>query len=307
MLEERMDDLASWVLAFAYFISVAYYLNLFGAFAVDLTPFASEFAARVVTSSVFLLVLAVGWFKGFKALEGLERVSVGIKLAIIAGLLAGLAWYGAGHVASGDIVLAPATITGWQALTLGFGLIVTVQGFETSRYLGNTYDAQTRIRSMRLAQWLSTAIYIVYIVLLTYAFPPVAGELEETEIIDMMQIVAVSLPILLVVAALSAQFSAAIADTSGSGGLISELSGRKLKPRDAYLVLVIVGLGLTWLADIFEIIAYASRAFAAYYGVQAALAAFTAQRRKGVTVRTAAFAGLAVLGLAMAVFGTPVE
>ena len=123
----------------------------------------------------------------------------------------------------------------------------------------------------------------------------------------MMQIVAVSLPILLVVAALSAQFSAAIADTSGSGGLISELSGRKLKPRDAYLVLVIVGLGLTWLADIFEIIAYASRAFAAYYGVQAVLAAFTAQRRKGVTVRTAAFAGLAVLGLAMAVFGTPVE
>ena len=307
MLEERTDDLASWVLAFAYFISVAYYLNLFGAFAVDLTPFASEFAARLVTSSVFLLVLAVGWFKGFKALEGLERVSVGIKLAIIAGLLAGLAWYGADHVASGDIVLAPATITGWQALTLGFGLIVTVQGFETSRYLGNTYDAQTRIRSMRLAQWLSTAIYIVYIVLLTYAFPPVAGELEETEIIDMMQIVAVSLPILLVVAALSAQFSAAIADTSGSGGLISELSGRKLKPRDAYLVLVIVGLGLTWLADIFEIIAYASRAFAAYYGVQAALAAFTAQRRKGVTVRTAAFAGLAVLGLAMAVFGTPVE
>ncbi len=306
-IEEHVDTLGSWVLAFAYFISVAYYLNLFGAFAVDLTPFAGREAARLVTSVVFLLVLAVGWFKGFRALEGMERVSVGIKLAIIAGLLAGLAWFGAGHVASGEIVLSPASVTGWQALTLGFGLIVTVQGFETSRYLGSSYDAATRIRSMRVAQWLSAAIYVVYIVLLTYAFPPVSGHLEETEIIDMMRIVAVSLPVLLVVAALSAQFSAAIADTGGSGGLIHELSGKRLKPRDAYLLLVTIGLGLTWLSDIFAIIAYASRAFAAYYAVQAGLAAVTAWRKEGLSVRGAAFAGLALLGAAMAVFGTPVE
>jgi hypothetical protein len=306
-MEERVDTLGSWVLAFAYFISVAYYLNLFGAFAVDLTPFAGRESARLVTSAVFLLVLGVGWLKGFRALEGMERVSVGIKLAIIAGLLAGLAWFGARHVASGEIVLAPPTVAGWQALTLGFGLIVTVQGFETSRYLGNSYDATTRIRSMRVAQWLSTAIYVVYIVLLTYAFPPVSGHLEETEIIDMMRIVAVSLPVLLVVAALSAQFSAAIADTGGSGGLIHELSGGRLKPRDAYLLLVAIGLGLTWLSDIFAIIAYASRAFAAYYAVQAGLAAITAGRREGVSVKTAAFGGLALLGAAMAIFGTPVE
>ncbi|MEK9751843.1 MAG: hypothetical protein VW338_01335 [Rhodospirillaceae bacterium] len=37
----------------------------------------------------------------------------------------------------------------WRAMTLGFGLIVTVQGFETSRYLGDEYDATTRNRSMR--------------------------------------------------------------------------------------------------------------------------------------------------------------
>lgn len=308
LMEARVDTLGSWVLAFAYFISVAYYLNLFGAFAVNLTPMDGPVAARVVTSAVFVLVLVVGWTRGFRALEGMERVSVGIKLAIIAGLLAGLAWFGVGHVASGDVVLAPASVTGWQAVTLGFGLIVTVQGFETSRYLGNTYDAPTRIRSMRVAQWLSSAIYLVYILLLTYAFPPVAGQLRETEIIDMMRIVAVSLPVLLVVAALSAQFSAAIADTGGSGGLIHELSGRKLKPRDAYLLLVAVGVGLTWFSDIFAIIAYASRAFAAYYAVQAGLAAVTAWRREGgMAVRPAAFAALAMLGAAMAVFGTPVE
>jgi hypothetical protein len=36
-------------------------------------------------------------------------------------------------------------VHGISIVTLAFGLIVTVQGFETSRYLGSTYDAATRI------------------------------------------------------------------------------------------------------------------------------------------------------------------
>ena len=49
-------------------------------------------------------------------------------------------------------------------MTLAFGLIVTVQGFETSRYLGAEYDARPRIASMRLAQWIASAVYLAYIV-----------------------------------------------------------------------------------------------------------------------------------------------
>ena len=40
-----------------------------------------------VTLPLWLLILIVGWSKGFSALERMEQVSVGIKLAIIAGLL----------------------------------------------------------------------------------------------------------------------------------------------------------------------------------------------------------------------------
>jgi hypothetical protein len=36
--EEKLETLSSWALAFAYIISVAYYLNLLGSFAVSLTP-----------------------------------------------------------------------------------------------------------------------------------------------------------------------------------------------------------------------------------------------------------------------------
>jgi hypothetical protein len=185
-------------------------------------------------------------------------------------------------------------------------LIVTVQGFETSRYLGDDYDAQTRIKSMRLAQIISTAIYMLYILLLAYAFTPGTLKLDETSIIDMMQIVAPILPVLLVGAALSAQFSAAVADTSGCGGLIAEVSKNRIPPRLAYAVLVAAGLFLTWTSNIFEIISYASRAFAAYYALQATIAALSAWRCRDMQ-RLLVFAPLVLLGVAIAVFGQAVE
>jgi len=188
-------------------------------------------------------------------------------------------------------------------VTLAFGLIVTVQGFETSRYLGANYRADVRIRSMRLAQAISTVIYMIYIVLLAYAFKPGEIALTETAIIDMMAVVAPILPLMLVAAALSAQFSAAVADTSGSGGLIAELTSGKISPRRAYALLVTCGLALTWMANIFEIIAYASRAFAFHYALQAAIAALSERR----STRRAGFAALAILGVAITLLGRSAE
>lgn len=305
--EHRLDLAASWALAFAYVISVAYYLNLFGAFAVSLTPADDGFHARLATSGVFVVILAAGWRYGFGALERMEKLSVGIKLSIIAGLLVGLAWYFADRAGAGALVFTPPAVTGWPAVTLGFGLIVTVQGFETSRYLAADYDARMRIRSMRLAQGLSTAIYLVYAALLSYVFPRGALQLSETAIIDLMRIVAPVLPALLVAAALSAQFSAAVADTSGSGGLVSELTGGRISARLGYAILGAAGLVLTWGLNVFEIISYASRAFAAYYALQAAIAAIGLWHSRRTRLGTAGCLVLALLGLMMALLGTPVE
>ena len=305
-LSSRIEPVASLVLAFAYVISVAYYLNLFGAFAVSLTTLDDPYHARLITTAIFMLILFVGWTKGFAALERLEQIAVGLKLTIIAGLLFGLAVHFGTTAKTGNLVLNPTQISGWPAVTLIFGLIVTVQGFETSRYLGDVYDARTRIRSMRLAQGLSTLIYVAYIALLAYAFVPGTMTLNETAIIDMMQVVAPILPVLLVAAALSAQFSAAVADTSGSGGLIAEISKNRIPPRLAYTLLVAVGLLLTWTFNIYEIITHASRAFAAYYALQAVIAALFAFGRKE-TLKGALFLTLAGLGVAIVLFGQPVE
>jgi amino acid transporter len=137
-LEDRVEVVASWSLAFAYVISVAYYLNLLGAFAVSMTSLDDSTYARIVTTGMFIVILSVGWTRGFGALEKLEQVSVGLKLAIIAGLLVGLAWFFGKEAAQNELVFAPPSLSGWAALTLMFGLLVTVQGFETSRYLGVT-------------------------------------------------------------------------------------------------------------------------------------------------------------------------
>ncbi len=305
--ENSLETVASWALAFAYVISVAYYLNLLGAFAVSMTPFDSAIDAKLVTSAVFVLILIIGWTKGFHALERVEQVSVGVKLAIIAGLLFGLAWYFVETAVAGDLVVMPAQVGGIHALMIFAGLLVTVQGFETSRYLGADYSASERIRSMKLAQWLSTAIYMLYIILLTYAIPPDERHLSETAIIDLMAVVAPILPLLLIAAAISAQFSAAVADTGGSGGLIAELTGGRVSTRKGYAVLVAIGLALTWVASIFEIISYASRAFALYYAIQSAIAAIGAWQNAGGRPRAVGFAALAVLGIAIAIFGVSAE
>ena len=302
----QLERIASAVLAFAFFVSVAYYLNLFGAFGVSLTDLDDSFHANLLTTAVFMLILVVGWTRGFMALERMEQFSVGLKLAIIAGLLFGLAIYFGQSAQSDALQFHAPHVTGWTAITLMAGLMVTVQGFETSRYLGASYDAALRIRSMKLAQWVSTIIYVIYIVLLTYAFDFDAQLLDETAIIDLIRVVAPILPLLLVVAALSAQFSAAIADTSGSGGLITEVSKGKVSERLAYALLVGFGILITWTANVFEIISYASRAFATYYAIQACIAALTAKKR-GETWKAALFTAMSLIGAAIALFGAPVE
>jgi len=118
--------------------------------------------------------------------------------------------------------------------------------------------------------------------------------------------VAPILPVMLVIAALAAQFSAAVADTGGAGGLADELTAHRVPPRLAYLVLVAAGLALTWSVNIFEIIAYASRAFAAYYALQNAIATLEA-RARGKHAHMVFFAAMTVLAIAITIFGKAAE
>lgn len=303
---QSLERASEWALAFAYVISVCYYLNLFGAFAFSLLLPESTVAGKLLTSATLAVIAFIGWRRGLKGLERAESLSVAIKLAVIGGMLGGMAYFAWG-LHERDALQTDTGNFSWDSIRLAFGLIITVQGFETSRYLREAYDADTRIRTMRYAQWLSTAIYLAYIGFAGISFDASSVPLKETAVIAMTAPVASMLPILLVVAALAAQFSAAVADTNGCGGLVQEMSRGRVSSRMAYVVLASLALALTWSVDIFSIISYASRAFALYYALQCALATRFCFLRGRWSPRTIGFAMLTTMMIAAAVLGVPAE
>ena len=71
------------------------------------------------------MILALGWFRGFRSLERIEYGTVTLNLAIIAGLIAGLALYFAHRASAGALQGLPPTLSGWRAVTVAFGLVVS--------------------------------------------------------------------------------------------------------------------------------------------------------------------------------------
>jgi hypothetical protein len=306
---ERLSD---WALAFAYIVTVAYYLNLFGAFLLKGAGLVNPMMARSVTTAILVFIAYFGYHRGLDLLERMEEAAVGIKLAIIAGLLAGLAWNNTSMLIHGDWHL-PENNPPFDMLQfyIALGLIITVQGFETSRYLGEKYSAELRIRTMRYSQLIASAIYISFIALATVYFGqqlPDSG--RETAIIDLSRNLGVLMPSLLILAALASQFSAGVADTSGGGGLLADLSHKRIRPGLGYVIICGLAILITWSANIFEIISYASKAFAVYYMLQCAAALTLAIQEPGIshrTYRVILFSLLVVLCICIVIFGIPAE
>ncbi len=269
----RLTERASEVALFgAYVISVAFYLRLMSAFVLDGAGIDEPIAARVMTTIILIGIGGVGWWRGLTALERLEEYSVSVKLAIIVALLAGLFHYdivnglGSNGLRSESRPLV-------DTMRMIAGLLLVTQGFETSRYLSAVYSTSLRIRSMRLAQWIAGTIYVCFAILIAPLLPLLpSGRPAETAIIELSRHAALVLPLLLIVAAVMSQFSAAVADTIGAGGLVREQSRGRFSPGTGYLIMTSCAVVLVWSANLFEIIAYASRAFAIYYLAQTALA-----------------------------------
>ncbi len=186
-----------------------------------------------------------------------------------------------------------------------------VQGFETSRYIGAEYTAKTRHDTMRLAQISSALIYVVFVILVVpiLVYLP-SGKPDETAIITITKHVTWVLPFLLVIAAFMSQLSAAIADTVGAGGLVSEETKQKIPARASYPILIALSITLIWLFDIFQVISIASRAFAFYYMMQAVIAVLVAGRTLSGThkIRLQLWYGFLAVVLAFIVlFALPAE
>jgi len=296
------------VLAGAYFISVTYYLELLAAFFLKIVGVQSQVAADCITTLLLLTISGIGMWRGLKELESVEKYAVSFNLGMIGALIAALVIYNLHNVLDGTWALPSiSSAINFKDIRVLLGLLIVVQGFETSRYLGDQHPAGQRIATMRVAQLTSTGIYLLFIALATVLFQEGLGA-DVTAIIGMTKPVAAILPVLLAVAAIGSQFSAAVADNEGAGGLIEDITHRKVSIRYAYLFILIVTVVLTWSVNVNEIIAYASRAFALYYTMQCLVAWVIAWQERELSrrrQRLALFALLAVMCFLVFALGLP--
>lgn len=307
VMTERVANLA---LSLAYIVSVAFYIRLLASFVFRGVGLNTEIGAQVLTTLILIFIGYIGWRRGLEGLVRVEEYSVSIKLAIIVALLFGLANYDASVDFSIRDFSAP-SVSAWEQLRQLAGMLLVVQGFETSRYLGSEFSAELRIKSMRFAQVVSGLIYVAFIIMCMPLLLGLDGlKVDETAIIGLSGHVAMVLPAMLVLAATMSQFSAAVADTAGAGGLVEEESRGRIPVRYAHVAVIGLGIVLVWTTNVFEIIALASRAFAAYYLSQA-LTAFqlAGHRPEGRSRRIGriAMALAAVLLVWVVIFAVPAD
>lgn len=300
---------AQLALAAAYAVSVAYYLKLLAEFVlkyVPALPVSQMLASNILVTALILGLAALVFAGGVRRVEHVAHGTVALKIGIIAGMLVGLAcWW---MLDPAEAQPLPAAKFSFASVPLLLGLLITVQGFETSRYLGGEYSQGLRVRTMKQAQLISAVIYMAFLALLTPLLESASRAEGVAGIVDVMRIVAVPLGLFVLVGAVTAQLSAAVADSIGSSGLLHELSRRKLSIPLAYALASGLAVAVVWLTDPFQIIAVSSRAFAVFYGLQCVIAWLVA-RRTGAGTK-ASMAGIAVIGIicgVAAAIGAPAE
>ena len=306
----HLERLSGAVLAIAYVVSVAFYLRLMSGFVLSTVNNTPDTAPQIITTAVLCVIGIYGYRKGLSGLEKLEIYSVTVKLAIICALLSALLVFNL--QASNTAPLLQTPKADWLTILRQLaGLLLVVQGFETSLYLSSEYSAKVRAQSMLFAQVLAGVIYISFVGMsLPLMGPLETAEISETAIIEVVGVIAWILPMMLVIAAIMSQFSAAIADTIGAAGVIQEETSGRIDNRSGYLMITGLACVLVWTSNIFEIIAYASRAFALYYLAQTLISMTHCWHKEAGAaryVKLASYAGLSLILLFILLFAEPLE
>jgi hypothetical protein len=268
---ERSSDLA---LVLAYVISVCLYVHILAAFVLGGFEADTELNKNLVTTAVIMAITLIGVTRGLQTLDILEQWGLYVTLLIIVLLILGFAHYDwtAWRSASGITLVDAVDHTPWQVMTIVGGTLIVVQGFETTRYLGSSFDADVRVSASRWSQIISTAVYLVFVALTLPAVHTLKGAYDDNSLIALVGVAAGMLAIPLIVAAALSQFSAAVADTLAATGNMQEATHGHLKSKWGCLLVGGGAIALTWSADTLEVVALASRAFAFYYLLQCLVA-----------------------------------
>jgi hypothetical protein len=297
---ERVSDFA---LVGAYVISICLYVHILSSFVLGGLGLDTAFNKSLMTSTVIAAITLIGLAGGLGPLEKLERWALYLTIVILAGLLLGFALYDGGQILrTGGLALPdmPARSI-WEIATIVAGTLIIVQGFETTRYLGEHFDADTRIRAARWSQYVSLTVYVVFVALAQPLVTVLNGEYGDNSLIRLAAAASVLLPLPLIVAAGLSQFSAAVADTLAAAANLKEASHGRVATRWGYLAVGLAAIALAWTGSTFTIIALASRAFAFYYLMQCVVA-FSVCRNNAERAR---FIGIGAILAFVLIFAVP--
>ena len=299
-----LEKTASFSLILAYIVSISLYLHILSAFVLTGLAVDTDFNEDILTSSIIVLITLIAIIKGLKALEVLEKYALAITLVIVFALIVSFFMYDL------NIYLSPLAFTMPKALehstteifAILAGMLIVVQGFETSRYLGHSYSAELRIKTSKYSQLFSTAVYVVFITLSLPIAYLLQGQYDDHSLITLVSLTASFMVVPLIVVAALSQFSAAVADTLAASGGIEEVSDARIGKVTSYLLIALFAIVITWSVHTLEIIALASRAFALYYLLQTFVAISVSKK----FLEKIYFSILALLLLAITLFAIPV-
>ena len=268
-----LSTIAHLTLIPAYVISIALYIRILSSYALGFVNLANEINAKLLTTAIILVLLAISLTSGLRALDAAKKWSLFATAAIIVLLIGAFGYYDARTLAHGALVLPryPAS-SWWRTARVLAGTLIVVQGFETTRYLGGQFDSQTRISAARLSQILSTVVYVAFVACATPLMHFLSSDVKDNSLMTIAGIAATWLTLPLALVAVFSQFSAAVADVVGGSGSLVEVTRKALGLKATYVVICVFAIMLCWATTTFTILALASRAFAFYYFMQCTVA-----------------------------------
>jgi len=299
---EKVERAAQWALLAASIINIAYYTLLL--MALLLLPIDAFTEGRQgFLGAVYLgVIAAVGFFGGMEWLNRQGDRTTAFNISAVIGVLVTFLIFNVQEALGGRWDLGESESVSTDDIRKIIGLFAMVQGFEAARYIGVRFAAETRISSMRIAQYLSTVVFTLLVLSLMVLFLPPEAEVDGTAIFVASEQIGDALPWLLLLAAIGSQTAAIIGATSSRSDM---LVTAKVPRRISFLAILIPAILVLLLTDINVAVNLASRVFAAYFLVQAVLAGYLAQRKNS----TGMVLYSAVVGLAMATilgFGLPI-
>ncbi len=304
---EKTDDpinkwgrASRWALTAASIVNIAYYTLIL--VTLILWPLSAYTDTRLSVVGAILLgaLIITGMSGGMDKLNRLGDRTTAFNLAAIVAVVVGFIVFNIQAMFGGRWNF-PATDTSIDTDDLRkiLGFFAIVQGFEASRYIGSQFAAGLRIRTMRVAQVISSVVFVALLAAVLILFVGATTKLDSTAIFVVSKDVGKAMPWLILLAALGSEGSAIInATTSRSDMLVNNGIGR----RWSFVILLLPAIAVFLLADVTQAVALASRVFAIYYLFQAVMAGILARRAKNWW----AVAGFTAIGLAMgviAIFG----